>query len=82
MFHVKQRPRLTDCRYEPGYSEHETVMFSMGAPDLVCHRASARCGVECPHGIAECGEFLVDAAVCNEALAPAAPGQNFPRRTL
>jgi hypothetical protein len=32
-------------------------VFCLRSPDWVCHRATTRCRFECPHLIAECGEF-------------------------
>jgi hypothetical protein len=52
-----KRPRQRDCRYEPPYPQHETVVFAMGDPNRVVHKDSWRCYTAWPHLISECGEF-------------------------
>ena len=51
------RPKQTDCRYEPGYPEHTTVVFVLSAPDMTAHSITDRCRIEQPHLIHDCGEF-------------------------
>lgn len=51
------RPKQTDCRYEPAFPAHETVVFAMSAPNLCIHLASRRCSIEEPHLISNCLEF-------------------------
>ena len=53
---MSTRPRQTDCRSEPAYPDHETVVWSLGNPELVVHRP-AICGIQSPHRIDECAEF-------------------------
>ncbi len=52
-----QRPRQTDCRYEPPFPGHETVLFTWAAPDLCLHLPTALCQIDYPHLIADCGEL-------------------------
>lgn len=52
-----ERMKQTDCRYEPNYPDHETVVFAMSAPDMTAHGVTKRCSTEEPHLIADCGEF-------------------------
>lgn len=47
---------IVNMRHEPPFPAHRTVMFN-GDCDLVVHRASERCSVECPHDMQTCGEF-------------------------
>lgn len=51
------RPRQTDCQHEPAYPDHETVLFSLRDPDMVSHLKTARCLIEYPHLILQCGEY-------------------------
>lgn len=51
------RPKQRDCQFEPPYPDHDTVLFSIRFPEMVGHLASARCPIEEPHRIEECGEF-------------------------
>jgi hypothetical protein len=51
------RPAPTSLQAEPRYPDHDCVCFCLSAPDWTCHFASARCQVEEPHLISECGEF-------------------------
>lgn len=52
-----ERPKQTDCRHEPNYPLHRTVVFATLAPDLTSHSATRRCPLEGPHQIDICGEF-------------------------
>lgn len=54
---MTQRPKQTNCRNEPAYPDHETVVMSMKNPNLTAHLPSKRCDVQCPHPIIYCGEF-------------------------
>ena len=51
------RPEQRDCRQEPSYPDHATVVFALRWPDLTCHDSSARCQTQEPHLVAECGEY-------------------------
>lgn len=51
-----------NCQTEPAYPNHATVAFSIRAPEFTVHRASERCGIEEPHEIARCGEFVAEPA--------------------
>lgn len=51
------RSAPTDCRNEPGYPLHDTVVMGIAAPDLTAHPPTRWCPIEPPHPIAECGEF-------------------------
>lgn len=55
---MSARPKQQDCRYEPAYPDHDTVVCAMAAPDITVHRASPRCEIDHPHPISECGEFI------------------------
>ena len=46
-----------DCRNEPPYPYHRTVVFSLSAPTMTAHIPSNRCAIEHPHEIADCGEW-------------------------
>ncbi len=52
-----KRSKQTDCQIEPAYLNHSTVLWAFYDPDWVCHQASKRCSIECPHLMSECGEF-------------------------
>ena len=52
-------PAPLNCRHEPPYLRHRTVVFSIRNPDMTVHRRTLRCPVEYPHLIAACGEFAV-----------------------
>lgn len=54
---MNRRFEPTDCRHEPAYPDHETVLFCLRAPDLCLHLPSMRCPIPEPHEIAKCGEF-------------------------
>jgi hypothetical protein len=47
----------TNCQTEPHYPNHDTVTFSIRAPEHTAHPASELCGIEEPHEISKCGEF-------------------------
>jgi hypothetical protein len=57
---VMERPAQTNCANEPAYPGHDTVVFALSAPDMTAHLATERCTEECPHLIAECGEFVME----------------------
>ena len=42
---------------EPPYDGLTTCLFSIRAPELTAHGITERCQIECPHLIAECGEW-------------------------
>lgn len=52
-----ERDAPTNCQQEPNYPNHETVIISMRYPDLTGHRVTARCAIQEPHAITECGEW-------------------------
>lgn len=62
---LEQRPKQINCQNEPAYPEHETVVFSISAPDMTAHLKTDLCSIECPHPITECGIWVV--AVSSEA---------------
>lgn len=51
------RPKQLDCRYEPPYPDHFTVLFVWSAPELVLHMPGQYCMKDYPHPIGECKEF-------------------------
>ena len=51
------RPKQADCRTEPNYPSHDTVVISISHPDWVVHSKTIRCGIEYPHTITKCKEF-------------------------
>ena len=54
---MKPRPPQTNGQQEPGYPEHETVVYSIRYGNLTAHRPRPRCMIEAPHMITECGEW-------------------------
>lgn len=54
---MTDRPAQRDCRYEPPYPDHFTVLISIGNPDWTCHLASPLCSMEHPHPVSMCREF-------------------------
>lgn len=51
------RPTQRDCRNEPSYPKHRTVVFVLMAPKLTVHGKRKRCVIEQPHETAICGEW-------------------------
>ncbi len=51
------RPHQRDCRYEPPFPNHETVLFTWSAPDLCLHLPTGLCQAEGPHPITDCMEL-------------------------
>jgi hypothetical protein len=50
-----------NAQHEPAYPGADTVVLSIRAPNMVAHSTSERCGLEVPHLISECGEFVAAA---------------------
>ena len=57
MFKLIPRLKQADCRTEPNYPSHNTVVVLFSSPDCVCHFKTIRCGIEYPHTITKCNEF-------------------------
>lgn len=52
------RPKQTDCRNEPGYPQHDTVVFCLKYPELTLHKPSKKCKKQEVHLIRYCGEWF------------------------
>lgn len=57
---VTERPRQTNCKNEPPYPDHETVVFCLSAPDMTAHLPNDLCSREHPHDISGCGVWQHD----------------------
>jgi len=54
---MKDRGIPTNLDYEPSYPNHETVLFSIRFPDLICHSKKDDCKIEEPHNYKVCGIY-------------------------
>jgi hypothetical protein len=53
-------PPPTNCQNEPAFPGARTVVFSIRAPDMVCHQPTEFCATEEPHSWTACGEVSGD----------------------